>query len=390
MRTLVALTIGLVLGVGAFEVFLRVVGPIRGQSLQGQSVLLPTNRVYIYNNVGIRGYDARIVDTKNSLGFRGPNPPGDFANWLTLVAVGGSATECFYLSDGKDWPARVGARLQPVFDRLWINNAGLDGHSTFGHLLLLEGYLSRLKPKMVLLLVGANDVGRGDPNEHDAKILRSPGLKSVFVMGCREIQNRSRTIGLIQYFYRTIRAKRGGAVHGTTDLKTLPHLAGSEKKYDLLHQEHERLFLPPYERRLEEMIQLCRKSNMEPVLITNPVLYGDQVDDETGVNLGEIQVDSQTNGRMAWKLLELYNDRTRQLAKRENILLIDLARQMPKSSRYFCDFYHLTNSGADEAARLIVEPLEPYLAAHYPSYLKRKQSRSAAGSEKIVHSSANR
>lgn len=56
-------------------------------------------------------------------------------SYLTIISVGGSTTECFYISDDKTWTHILGMKLKSVFTRVWINNAGLDGHSTFGHII---------------------------------------------------------------------------------------------------------------------------------------------------------------------------------------------------------------------------------------------------------------
>ena len=52
------------------------------------------------------------------------------------------------------------------------NNAGLDGATTYRHLILMEDYVVTLRPKVVLFLIGINDVGAGNleaaasPPEH--------------------------------------------------------------------------------------------------------------------------------------------------------------------------------------------------------------------------------
>ena len=51
---------------------------------------------------------------------------------LPVITVGGSIqfAECL-LSDGKTWPADIENRLGQSFHNVWINNAGMVGHSTF-------------------------------------------------------------------------------------------------------------------------------------------------------------------------------------------------------------------------------------------------------------------
>ena len=75
--------------------------------------------------------------------------PKTFEDYLTIIAVGGSTTECFLIADGQDWPAILGEKLKKSFNLVWINNAGLDGHSTFGHNVLMKDYIVKIKPKVV-------------------------------------------------------------------------------------------------------------------------------------------------------------------------------------------------------------------------------------------------
>jgi lysophospholipase L1-like esterase len=367
LRSTLIVSVGLVISLLLAELLLRALGPIRGQTLQGHKILLPTNRVYVYSTQ-MPGIDSKIVHSKNSIGFRGPNPPADFANWLTLVAVGGSSTECFYLSDGHDWPALLSAHLQPSFHHLWINNAGLDGHSSFGHLLMVEDYLSQLKPKMILFLIGANDIGLDVPNTHDDKIVRENSLRRWMAMAARELQNRSRIIGLIQIVMRT--HQTGQTVMGTLDLHRVAHYKLPASAWDPIRQKHETKYLPAYEARINALITLCRRLGIEPILITHPALYGNVIDDVTQVDLGQIEVKPGLNGKLADQLLELYNDRTRQVARRQHVFLIDLSRTLPKSSRYFCDIYHLTNAGSEAVARIVASQLQPYLRTHYAAFVK--------------------
>ena len=40
--------------------------------------------------------------------------------------------------DSKTWTDVLSKNLDSAFDNLWMNNAGIDGHSTFGHIILIR------------------------------------------------------------------------------------------------------------------------------------------------------------------------------------------------------------------------------------------------------------
>jgi hypothetical protein len=75
------------------------------------------------------------------------------------------------------------------------------------------------------------------------------------------------------------------------------------------------------------------------------------------------------NGRIAWELLELYNDVARAVGREQDVLVVDLARRLPKSSRLFYDFVHFTNEGSAQVAAIAEETVCPLLARRFPRYV---------------------
>ena len=70
-------------------------------------------------------------------------------------------------------------------------------------------------------------------------------------------------------------------------------------------------------------------------------------------------------GKMYWDAVEVYNDVTRRIGRENNLLVIDLARQLPKTSRYFYDFIHYTPEGAQAIAGILYQSLCPVLQSKY-------------------------
>lgn len=148
--------IGIFLTITLLETALHFYSPTKA-TVSGNKIRLEKNAIRIIRNEFLPCFDKIILHKVNSIGFRGEDPPANFQHYYKIVTVGGSTTHSFYSAEGTTWTDLLGKRLNASFqDPIWINNAGLDGHSTYGHLVLVEDYLSRLKPDMILFLVGVN------------------------------------------------------------------------------------------------------------------------------------------------------------------------------------------------------------------------------------------
>ena len=349
------------------EVFLRVVDPL-GQRLRGDEIVLPTHVRHVMHNAENRKLDAEITVSRNGLGFRGPEPPPDFGSWLTLVAVGGSTTECRFLTDGRDWPAVLAQSLLARFRRTWVDNAGLDGHSTYGHAVLLRQRLARLHPDVALFLVGVNDVERDDLKSQDRAITERRAENESFATRLARV---SAIAAAVQNVGRAARAEELRLSHLQLDLRAAPTREPEDPaRGERLLRRHRHEYVRPFRERVLELVRLCRAAGITPVLLTQPALYGPAIDPETGVDLARVEVDAarRWDGALAWAVLEAYNDATRQVAADEGVALVDLARDLPKSSRLFYDFHHFTNEGAAAVGRRVAEVLCPELARRFPAH----------------------
>lgn len=365
------LTVFLLLGI--CEIFLRVYNPFEFR-VKGDKIVLPAKKKYVINNNKIKKVDKTIIHTKNSLGFRGEEPPHDFEKYLTIITIGGSTTECFYISDGKTWTDILGKKLKNIFKQFWINNAGLDGQTTFGHILLMEDYIVKLKPKVVLFLVGVNDRdGLAAPRYKDKGMLR-PKLKFQSIKGVLEsFANYSEVFSLALNIYRNFKARKLELHHREINIRALESIELLEEIKNKVKQKINNFNQKPFEERLKKLIQISKANNIEPIFITQPTLYGRAIDDITNVNLAKIKSDVwdplPADGELVWESLERTNDVIRRVGREEKVLVIDLSRELPKSSKYYYDFYHFSNEGNEKIAEIIYRRLCPFLAQNYNTYL---------------------
>jgi hypothetical protein len=126
--------------------------------------------------------------------------------------------------------------------------------------------------------------------------------------------------------------------------------------------------LAAYRSRLLQLISITREAGIHPVFITQPLLYGAGVDEDTGVDLGTVFVDESTNGALAWDVLERYHDVLRTTTKDNGVDLIDLARMMPKRSAYYIDAEHYTNAGSARIAELLAPEVQNILEERWSTH----------------------
>lgn len=337
------------------EILLRLYDPFHFR-VKGDKVVLPVNQREIIDNRINPKLDPIVINTRNSLGFRGPEPSKDTVGQLRIVTMGGSAVECHFLNDDKTWPFLLGKHLAGQFPDCWLNNAGMDGHSTYGHVVLLNGFVKELRPSMVIFLTGINDVENSAPTFHDK--LNTRGA----VADWRHyLFDNSEVLSLLLNLSRGWRVQR---FTNTTNSMLLLDPVQRKRLPDSVVRERmsrQAPFLEGYRSRLKDLADTCIAWHILPVFLTQPNQFGAGRDSVTGADLALFPVDgmgSNMNGKLVWDLLEQYNDVTRSLCRDRGLPLIDLALLMPKNSLYFYDMSHFTNEGSEELCRIIEGPLD--------------------------------
>ena len=311
----------------------------------------------------------KVYVTTNNLGLRGEDIPPDAENYLTVITIGGSTTHCYYNSDDKTWPSRLEDKTDDYFYRVWLNNAGLSGHSTYGHIVLLKDHISFIKPKMALFLIGLNDVGREKEDTFDLFDEESQDA----VANIKRILYKSELFSLLLNIARKIAANKINLRHDITmDIKQLSSFDITEDEIEVMVENHRRQYLPGYKHRIERIIDMCKENDIEPIFITQPVLYGRGNDELTNVDLERIKVREGLNGLAAWKVLEAYNNATIETESKNGCFFIDLAENMPKNSEYYYELIHFTDYGNEKVASIIFEGIKPYMEKKYYEFSKSR------------------
>lgn len=359
--------ISIIFSVFFLELGLSIYNPVRS-TVSGNQIKLEKNVIRTIKNSILPCFDKVIFHKVNSIGFRGDDPPEDFDSCFSILTVGGSTTHSFYNAEGTTWTDILGEKLKNTFiHKVWINNAGLDGHSTFGHILLVDDYISRLKPDMLIFLVGVNDIGR--MKIEDGVVGERTGINKLQiddkVSSLKKFINdaalKSELIATLLNLYRLQQAQQiiegqwnvGHRMIDVRKVKTIVRSDQQEPPY------LEKKYLDAYQQRIRKIIALCRKNNIIPVFLSSPALFGDAIDPSTGIDLGNVITEDlfELSGSRTWQMMDGYNRALQTVCKEEKVTFIDFANKMPKDSKYFYDWLHFTNEGSQKAAEIIFNDL---------------------------------
>lgn len=360
LKNLLAFSIGLCLAIIILEIGLRIYNPFPVRMKNG-TLFLPVNRTFTFQNQHIPGLDSLITVRNNHLGFRGPALPEQLSQYLSIVAVGGSTTECRFISEGEDWVALLSDKLNAKLDKpIWMNNAGLAGNSTFGHRILMQQHIAKIQPDYALFLVGINEILRSDDFQDDLAIQTNRSFSKQ-----DWLKKNSEIALIINNIRRSIKAYTIETGHGRTamELQKRTHQAIDYEEIGKTIKEHD-TFIAAYRDRLELLLQETKGYDIQPIVMTQPLLFGMEEDEFTGVNLATVSSRYEYGGRY-WQILEQYNEVTRTVCEAYGIPLIDLACLMPKNASYFYDSMHFSKAGARVVSELVEQELLPIISEEY-------------------------
>lgn len=344
LRNLGALSVGLLVAFVLCEIVLRIYNPFPSR-VRGDKIQLPANlNKTIEINPPIAGLDSVFNYSVNSIGLRGEEPPADFDERYTIFTVGGSTTECSMLDDEKTWPEQLAKRLKTHNSSVWLNNAGIDGCSTYGHAILVEDHLVPFKPDMILFLVGVNDRGKAT-FESENGFLKDRDESFV-----RSMARNSEVLTLATNLWRSYKAHQVNLGHGkaaTGDANAQNDgIPAWQRETEEERQEQlafHRNYLPSYRERVKLLIKQCKEANITPVIVTQPLM------------------DHAKSA--SWQVMALYNQTAIETCAAQNVPCIDLGTLLEKQPEYYYDSMHFTNEGAARVAELLNEALKPHIPA---------------------------
>jgi lysophospholipase L1-like esterase len=293
---------------------------------------------------------------------------------VNVVSIGGSTSECLYLDDAETWQYHLAEKTG------WkVGSIGKSGASLFENYLHLKYAVAQLRyVDAVILMSGLNDMYSALANPHHADTLVYFGephsdalLSKVFIRKKRNQQKQwwknSAVYHLVRdYIYRrksiawtsiqddkarqfiTLRNKR----NSTPCKDTLPDLKKSLLTFSQL---------------LKYFYKECQRQEIQLIITTQATMYNDSMShfEKSLLWMGGVgnfisqQPPYYYCASSLKRANEMYNFAIKEFAlKNPEVILIDLAAQLPKDTTIFYDDCHFNENGAQAVAEIIFRELK--------------------------------
>ena len=281
---------------------------------------------------------------------------------LTIVFLGGSTTECVYVDENQRFPYLAG-RLLEGQTHLKVNsyNAARSGNNSLHSLNILLNKVVNLKPDIVVMMHNINDLAilMYEKTYWNTNPSRSP------------IQERLPTFKTVgQDLRQTFYLVRDLTIPNLSrELKKIFAFAGKSKGDEFRGVRGQKitinqdLLVREFTLNLQTFINLCRARGITPVLMTQPSRLTDHPDPLIKKMMGNLEAGQGITYAEFKGAFDRLNQAIRDVGAKNQVLVIDLAREIPPVKENICDVAHFNDRGSRLVAARIAAGLTPVISS---------------------------
>lgn len=280
-----------------------------------------------------------------------------------IVFLGGSTTECLYVTEEKRFPFLVAEKIaDQTGTKVTSKSSGVSGNNSMHSINILLNKVLPERPRVVVLMESINDLNvmLYEKTYWNKNVSRSLVMDTAMVARYNSVfpkEKIEKPEGLLKnvFPYLSLRyniLKNQLAQHGKKTVVNEWANTGSENVTFNPQQIEEN-----FQSSIKTFVSVCRAWNIVPVLMTqqnriveNPdklVLKGFKPLEERGISYAVYRQEYLR-----------FNQIIRDVAAEEKVLLIDLDKMVPKKSEYIYDVVHVNDKGSELIADIVSNELK--------------------------------
>lgn len=273
---------------------------------------------------------------------------------IRIIFFGGSTTETLFVESKNRFPSIVERNLRKEFNRrITVHNAGVSGNNSMHSNIVLAGKGIPLRPNFTVLMHNINDLSLLSKT---GSYWIAPSSRSLVNNNARfvsSIEDSSRN--LIFFSLKSIKNILFPNLYAYLFPRLFPNVYLHQDDFKGFRNQLSSFQLEEAENQftssLTTFINLSRAWNIEPILMTQ--FNRIKTDD---IALNRLFNASSNIGLSPEEFVASYkkfNKIIRDVAKQNDVFLIDLENLIPSSEKFLYDTVHLNDEGSKKAGELI-------------------------------------
>ena len=275
----------------------------------------------------------------------------------TIVFLGGSTTECFWMEEYSRFPYLVGVLLeQKTGLRINSYNSGVGGNNTLDSLNILLNKIIPLKPDIVVMMHNINDLqillyekSYWNSNPYRSTIVTTVINENTTLFDVIRTLKNFLIPNLYQKF-ADLKVRFGAKLF----VDEFAYVRGQKIVIDKTMIKKE------FEMNLQTFISICKIRGIIPVLMTQQNRITEIPDNLISRTFApRLKKDFNIEYNEYQAIYSMLNQSIRDIGKRNGVLVIDLDMGIPHTNEYIYDSVHFNENGSKKAAKIIMEKLLP-------------------------------
>lgn len=280
-----------------------------------------------------------------------------------IVFIGGSTTECMYVTENNRFPYLTGQLIEEKTNkRINSYNAGGSGNSSIHSLDILLNKIMPMKPDVVVIMHAMNDYAIlaydytywpvGTPrselitiNDYFPKI-----PKETFIWHFKGLFKTT-----YPNIYQRIHLLKESIIHPQEQQQTEPWDEWADRRHMIIKRDFE-FMQKEFRWALQMLVTACKTYDIIPLLMTQANRLKEKPD-EVILKSMEPMLNAGITYETFKKEYDRFNEIIREVAKTNEIPLIDLAKLVPQEKEHLYDTFHYNDSGSKFVANIIAKEL---------------------------------
>ncbi len=284
---------------------------------------------------------------------------------ISVFFLGGSTTECITVPEHLRFPYLAGRFLERLSKRK-VNayNSGVSGNNSLHSINILYHKIIPLQPDIVVMMHVVNDIGT---IMHTGTYWNNLDTRKTIISNVAvpapPLTFASVSKDFFQLLLPQLTLRFEQVMASTTTSEIIDEWRDYRNKAIDLSVKRLETLLGKYEANLLTFIAICRSRGITPVLMTQANRYTSKPSQYVLKALKSIREQNSVPYADWLRAYNSFNDKVREVGKANNVLVIDLAKQIPQSKQYLYDTVHLNEAGSKLAADIIASALLTTLAS---------------------------